>query len=57
MKIIGFVTSLVLFVGGIYVLGVAFTLPGYELITFLGGILLSSIGIAIPVHLLKRIDA
>ena len=57
MKIIGFVTSLVLFVGGIYVLGVAFTLPGYELVTFLGGILLSSIGIAIPVHLLKRIDA
>ncbi len=57
MKIIGFVVSLVLFIGGIYVLGLAFALPGYELVTFLGGILLSSIGIAIPVHLLKRIDA
>lgn len=57
MKIIGFVASLVFFIGGIYVLGLAFALPGYELLTFLGGILLSSIGLAIPVHLLKRVDA
>ncbi len=57
MKIIGFVVSLIVFIGGLYVLGLAFTLPGYELPTFLGGILLSSIGIAIPVHVLKRIDA
>lgn len=57
MKIIGFVASLVFFIGGIYVLGLAFTLPGYELVTFLGGIVLSSIGLAIPVHVLKRVDA
>lgn len=57
MKIIGFVVSLIVFIGGLYVLGLAFALPGYELPTFLGGILLSSIGIAIPVHVLKRIDA
>jgi hypothetical protein len=44
-------------VGGIYMLAVAFSVPGYESVMFIGGILVSSIGIMIPIHLLKRIDA
>jgi hypothetical protein len=57
VKIIGFIVSFALFVGGIYMLAVAFSVPGYESVMFIGGILVSSIGIMIPIHLLKRIDA
>lgn len=57
MKIIGFVVAVAFFVGGIYLLGFAFQVPGYEAPVFMGGILLSAIGIAVPIHLLKRIDA
>lgn len=57
MKIIGFIVSFALFVGGIYMLAAAFLVPGYETVMFIGGILVTTIGFAIPVHLLKRIDA
>lgn len=57
MKIIGFVAALVFFLGGIYLFALAFQVPGYETLVFIGGILLISAGIAIPMHLMKRIDA
>ncbi|MDF1478632.1 hypothetical protein PYV02_05985 [Leifsonia sp. H3M29-4] len=57
MKIIGFIAALVFFLVGIYVLGLAFQVVGYETVVFIGGILLISIGVAIPMHLMKRIDA
>lgn len=57
MKIIGFVVSLLLFVGGIYIMGEAFNVKGLETLVFIGGILVTTLGCAIPVHLLKRIDA
>lgn len=57
MKILAFVVSLVIFVGGMYVMGSAFYVPGAEGFVFFGGILLCALGIAIPVHVLKRIDA
>ena len=57
MKIIGFIVSFALFVGGIYMLAVAFQVAGYESVMFIGGLLVTTIGFAIPVHLLKRIDA
>ena len=56
MKIIAFVISLVLFVAGFYVMGSAFYVPGVEGLVFIAGILCTSLGLAIPVHVLKRID-
>ena len=56
MKIIGFLVSLALFVGGFYVMGNAFYVPGFEALVFLLGIACSTLGVAIPIHVLKRID-
>lgn len=57
MKIIGFVAALVFFLAGIYMFALAFQVPGYETLVFIGGILLIALGVAIPMHLMKRIDA
>lgn len=57
MKIIGFIVSFVLFVGGIYIMGEAFNVEGLESLVFIGGILVTTIGAALPIHLFKRIDA
>jgi len=54
--IIGFIVSIGLFVGGIYVMGSAFYVPGLELVVFLAGMFASIIGVFIPIHVLKRID-
>lgn len=56
MNIIAFIVSLALFVGGLVIMGSAFYAPGVEALVFMLGILSSSLGIIIPVHLLKRID-
>lgn len=56
MNIIAFVVSLVLFVGGFYVMGSAFYVPGWESVLFVLGILCTTLGFIIPVHVLKRID-
>jgi len=56
VNIFAFVISLVLFVAGFYVMGSAFYVTGLESVVFIGGILLSSIGLLIPIHVLKRID-
>ncbi len=56
MNIIGFLVSLVLFIGGFYLMGSAFYVTGLESVVFIGGILCSSLGLLIPVHILKRID-
>lgn len=56
MNIIVFIVSLALFVAGFFVMGWAFTATGYEGAAFVAGILCTSLGLAIPVHVLKRID-
>ena len=56
MNIIAFVVSLALFVLGFYIMGNAFYVTGAEFAVFIGGILVSSIGVFIPIHILKRID-
>ncbi len=56
MKIIGFVVSLALFVLGLYIMGEAFYVEGAQFPVFIGGILVTSLGVFIPVHILKRID-
>jgi len=56
VNIIAFVVSLALFVLGFYIMGSAFYVTGAEFAVFIGGILVSSIGVFIPIHILKRID-
>lgn len=53
---IAFLVSLALFIGGLYLMGMAFTVEGLESVLFIAGILITSLGIVIPVHVLKRVD-
>lgn len=46
-----FIVSIVLFVVGLFVLGIAFSLPVAQAFVFLGGFALVTIAIAIPLHL------
>ena len=57
MKIFGFVISLALFVGGIYMMGEAFYVEGLESVVFIGGLLVTSLGVFVPVHIMKRVDS
>ncbi|GAB2462198.1 hypothetical protein HD599_000944 [Conyzicola lurida] len=56
MNVIAFVVSLGLFVGGILLMGYSFTIEGFELLSFFAGLLITSLGVAVPIHVLKRID-
>lgn len=56
MNIIAFVISFVAFAAGIWLMGFAFQTPGLESVTFLGGLAACCVGVAIPVHVLKRLD-
>lgn len=57
MKVFAFVISLVLFVGGLALFGYAFDFaPEWQAITFAGGILAVSISIALPFHVLDKVD-
>lgn len=66
MNIIGFIAGIVLFVGGLVLMGYSFQpidwLPhilGLDPRTgvFFAGIILATLGFVIPVHIMKRIDA
>ncbi len=54
MKIIVFVIALALFIGGILLLGYAFTLSEGMAIMFFGGIVAVSLSLAIPMHMLGK---
>ncbi len=56
MKILATVVALVFFLGGILLLGIAFRAVGFESLVFISGILAISASLAIPVHVLKRLD-
>jgi hypothetical protein len=56
MNVIAFVVSLGLFVGGILLMGYAEEIKGFEFAAFFAGILITSAGVALPIHVLKRID-
>lgn len=56
VKIIAFLVSLAIFCAGLYVMGSSFYVTGWEAVMFLAGILVSCIGFAIPIHVLKRVD-
>jgi len=57
MNVVAFVISFALFIGGLWLMGESFTATGYEGIVFIGGILVTTLGCAIPIHVLKRLDA
>lgn len=56
MNLIVFLISLVLFIGGFWVMGSAFYVPGLESLVFFLGILCTTVGVIIPIHFLKRAD-
>ncbi len=55
MNVLGFLVSLVLFLLGMFLMGQAFAVESGQAFVFLGGILVTSIGVALPIHLFKRI--
>ena len=57
MNGIAYAISLILFVGGILLFGIAFNAVGFEMIVFALGIIAIAVAIAIPFHILKRTDA
>jgi len=57
MNVVAFLIAIALFIGGLLLMGYSFYVEGFQLVVFLGGILAVSLSIALPVHVLKRIDA
>jgi len=57
MNVIAFIVSFALFIGGIFLMGESFTVEGAQGWVFGAGILVTTLGIMLPIHILKRIDA
>jgi len=55
MKYVAFVIAFVLFLAGLYVFSLAFSVTGWEGLVVFAGIVLIGLAYAIPAHLLKRI--
>lgn len=57
MKVVVFLVSLILFVGGLAAFGYAFDVaPEFHVPVFAGGIVAVSLSLMIPFHLLERTD-
>ncbi|MDI2097746.1 hypothetical protein [Ruicaihuangia caeni] len=54
MNILIAIVSIIIFIGGLLLMGYAFDTPGLELIMFLGGILAVTFSVLIPTQLLNR---
>ncbi len=52
MNVFGFVIAFVIFLAGLVLFGFAFTVPSFEAVMFVGGVILISISLAIPFHIL-----
>lgn len=54
----GFIAILAIlgFVGGLLLMGYAFSTPGAEMAMFAGGILVIALSIGLPIHLLEKFD-
>jgi hypothetical protein len=55
MNVVAFVVSGLLFLGGMYAFGAAFSLDAGQGLLFFAGILAVSAALAIPIHVMKRI--
>lgn len=56
MKLVAYVIAMVFFLGGLALFGFAFQFTGFEAITFFAGIIAVCVALAIPVHLMKRLE-
>ena len=56
MNVFAFVIAIALFIGGLALFAFSFYAVGFEGVVFFSGILAVSAAIALPVHVLKRID-
>jgi hypothetical protein len=61
MKVMVFILSLVLFVGGLGLMGYSFGVNDigqtqFNIVMFVGGLLASSIAVFIPMHVLNWVD-
>ena len=56
MNVIAFIIAIALFLGGLLLMGYSFSAIGYQGPMFVAGIFAVAASIAIPVHVLKRID-
>lgn len=56
MNVVAFLIAMGFFVAGMWLTGLAMTVPGLEALTFFGGILCIALAVAIPVNLLGRAD-
>ncbi|RZU66634.1 hypothetical protein EV379_2997 [Microterricola gilva] len=54
----GFIAILAIlgFIGGLLLMGYAFSTPGAEMAMFAGGILTVALSIGLPIHLLEKFD-
>jgi hypothetical protein len=52
MNVFAFVVAFVIFVAGLLLFGFAFTVPSFEAIMFVGGIVCVAISLVIPFHIL-----
>ncbi|MFF1878425.1 hypothetical protein [Leifsonia sp. NPDC058230] len=53
---IALVISLVLFLGGLYLMGLAVELPAWQALVFFSGIIAVALSFAIPIHVLPAFD-
>ena len=56
MNVIAFIVAIGLFLGGLALMGYSFYVVGFQGPVFVAGILAVGASIALPVHVLKRID-
>lgn len=56
LTIVAFLLSFGLFIGGIFLLGRSFSVPGAEFALFAGGLIMSTLGIMVPMHVLRWFD-
>jgi len=54
--VIAFILCFALFLFGLFLLGVADTLPAWQGVVFVSGILCVALSFGIPVHLLSKLD-
>ena len=57
VKVFVFVICLALFLVSLWLFGLAFVVPGYELLIFLAGLLGVSLSFAIPFNLMRSTDS
>jgi hypothetical protein len=56
VNVVAFLIAMGFFVFGMWILSIAPELPGFEAVTFFGGILCVALAVAIPVNVLGRGD-